>query len=61
MFQLLEFFHQLNIASCCRTTLYTYQRLYVNPLVHLFWVQMQTSLLDKFKNEGAPLKLTGIA
>jgi hypothetical protein len=29
--QVLEFFHQLNIASCCRSTLYTCQRIICKP------------------------------
>jgi hypothetical protein len=55
----LEFFKQLNIASCCRSTMYTYQKMYVNQVVYNYWIKMQTAILEGILRSGRLLSLTG--
>lgn len=57
--QVLEFFQQLNVAVCCRATLYNMQSLYVNTAIYSFWSRMQSSLLERLQRSGQPIAVTG--
>jgi hypothetical protein len=59
MEQMLEFFTQCDIATASRTTFYRLQRIFVNQVVWDYWAKMQLDLLDRFRNEGAGLTVTG--
>jgi hypothetical protein len=53
----MEFFHQLNVATCCRATLYNLQASYVNGIIHRYWTRMQDALTERFR--GQPINVTG--
>jgi hypothetical protein len=55
----LEFFQQLNVAVCCRATLYNMQSVYVNPVIYSFWSRMQSSLVERLQRSGRPIAVTG--
>jgi hypothetical protein len=57
--QVVEFFKQLNVAVCCRSTLYTLQSLYVNHTVCAYWSRMQQSILNKIRQSGEPISVSG--
>jgi hypothetical protein len=41
---LLEFFSKLNVATCCKSTLYTIQRVYANNIIWGYWLRMQVGI-----------------
>jgi hypothetical protein len=53
--QLLEFFKQLNVATCSRSTLYTLQSEYVNPTVYSYWLREQAQLFNTIRESGEPV------
>jgi hypothetical protein len=57
--QLLEFFKQLNVATCCRSTLYTLQSLYVNNIVYSYWLRMQEKIINTIRARGEPISVSG--
>jgi hypothetical protein len=59
MEQIVEFFSQMNIATCHRATLYRLQSLFVNPIIWVYWTQMKSVLLDNLKNSGRSITVTG--
>jgi len=54
-----EFFKQLNIAMCCRSTLYMLQSLYVNNTIFAYWNRMQENILSKIRLRGEPISVSG--
>jgi hypothetical protein len=59
MSPILEFFRQLGLATCSRTTMYNIQSVFVNPTVFSFWTRMQEAVLDRFRCAGRPISITG--
>jgi hypothetical protein len=57
--QVLEFFKQLNVATCCRSTLYTLQSEYVNRAVYSYWLRMQAQLFNTIRESGEPVCISG--
>jgi len=57
--QVVEFFKQLNIAMCCRATLYTLQSLYVNNAVYNFWTTMQERIFTAIREQGEAICISG--
>jgi len=39
-----EFFSQLNVATCCKSTLYTIQRVWANNIIWSYWLRMQVGI-----------------
>jgi hypothetical protein len=56
---MLEFFSKLNVATACRSTMYTLQSIFVNPIVHAYWISMRDGLMDKIRSVGKPVKISG--
>jgi hypothetical protein len=44
---------------CCRSTLYTLQSLYVNRTIYAFWNRMQENILNKIRQSGEPISVSG--
>jgi hypothetical protein len=59
MEQIVEFFAQMNIATCHRATFYRIQSLFVNPIIWEYWTQMKTTLLDELQKCGRSISVTG--
>jgi hypothetical protein len=55
----MEFFKQLNVAICCRSTLYTLQSMYVNNAVYEFWTRMQEKIFSMIRQSGEPISVSG--
>jgi|LakMenE01Jun11ns_1017448.scaffolds.fasta_scaffold9401405_1 hypothetical protein len=53
----MEFFRQMNIATSCRATLYTFQASYINLVICGYWTRMQNALFERFR--GQPINITG--
>jgi transposase-like protein len=54
-----EFFHKLNVAVACRSTMYTLQSVFVNPIVYTYWNSMRQALMEKFRMSGKPINISG--
>ena len=52
---MLAFFSKLNVATCCRKTLYTLQRVYVNNIVYGYWLRLQDKIIGRFLAKGKPI------
>jgi hypothetical protein len=59
MNQIMEFLHQMNIATASRSTFYNVQRLYVNSIIWQFWTEMRLALLVILRQTGRALTVTG--
>ena len=57
--QILEFFAQLKIAVASRATLYSLQSSFVNPIVYLHWIDMRKTLMDKLRQMGDAINISG--
>jgi hypothetical protein len=59
MSPVIEFFRQLGVATCSRTTMYNIQSVFANPIIFSFWSRMQQTIVDRFKQVGRPISVTG--
>ena len=56
--QVLEFFSQLNIATCVRSTLYSLQKAYVNKIIYGYWLKMQKQIIDTIQATGEAISIS---
>jgi hypothetical protein len=59
MEQIMEFFKQMNIATCSRASFYRLQSVFVNPIIWSYWQEMRTVLVNELKQLGQGLTVTG--
>jgi hypothetical protein len=59
MEQIVEFFKQMNIATCSRATFYRLQSVFVNPIIWDYWRQMKDDIVNELKRKGHSLIVTG--
>jgi hypothetical protein len=59
MSPILEFFRQLGLATCSRSTMYNIQSVFVNPTIFSYWTRMQDAIVDRLKRLGRPISITG--
>jgi solute carrier family 8 (sodium/calcium exchanger) len=59
LFQIIEFFKQMDIAVASRSTLYTIQSVFVNPLVYSYWINMRNTLMDTLRRLGHAINVSG--
>jgi hypothetical protein len=57
--KVVEFFRQLNIAVCCRSTLYTLQSQYVNTAIYALWSRMQENIFNKIRQSAESISVSG--
>jgi hypothetical protein len=59
MEQMLDFLSQINIATASRATLYRLQKAFANPVIWVYWKEMQMNLMDRLRLDGNALTVTG--
>ena len=57
--QIMEFFTQLNVATCVVSTLYTLQKIFVNNMVYSYWLRLQGQLISSIQASGEPICVSG--
>jgi len=55
----MEFFAQMNIASCCRATYYNLQQDFINNIIWGYWMRMQENIISAIRACGAAISLSG--
>jgi len=55
----LEFFSQLNVATCVRSTLYSQQKVFVNNTIWSYWLRMQEEIIDTIRDSGESISVSG--